>query len=111
MQWIKRAWRGEEKLWKAFYYSMGFIFLVGGVYGGAAGYFIMEGMKKIRYYIIPLPRPQLAHIRPQACGGYWLAVQLLHFYLYSHFQFGRPLLFGDAHSTQKRNIGDISLEQ
>ena len=45
MQWIKRAWRGEEKLWKAFYYSMGIIFLVGGVYGGAAVYFCMDSIK------------------------------------------------------------------
>ncbi len=53
MQWIKRAWRGEEKLWKAFYYSMGIILLVGGVYGGAAGYFIMESTKDAILHYIP----------------------------------------------------------
>lgn len=37
MQWMKRAWRGEEKLWKAFWYSVGLVSLVGAIFGGFVG--------------------------------------------------------------------------
>ena len=54
MQWMKRAWRGEEKLWKVFFYSLGIQILLAVIFGFSFGAFNVLALKnQISNFVAP----------------------------------------------------------